>query len=192
VIICRRYLDAVTADRYAAIAAMAKFFLFATSTISLIAFTEVVRASAQGRSSRRSLVVSFALIGGLGFLFTTFCVLFGRFIMAIAFGDAYRASGDVLWITAVSACATALIYLEAAYFNAHGWLWYLPVLVLGSAAAIAALPLARHHLRGYAAVYAVGAISVAVVLLCPLILGLTGRVRMGKPVPPVSLSEFPA
>lgn len=183
VIICRRYLDAVTADRYAAIAAMGKFFLFATSTISLIAFTEVVRDSARSRSGRRSLAVSFGLIGVLALFFTTFCFLFGRTIMAVAFGAAYRASGEVLWITAISACAMSVIYLEVAYFNALNWLWYLPALVVGSVATIAALPAAHHHLRGYAAVFALGTVAVALVLLVPLLMGLTGRARLGKPSP---------
>ncbi|MGI8689051.1 MAG: lipopolysaccharide biosynthesis protein [Thermomicrobiales bacterium] len=189
VIICRRYLDSVTADRYAAIAAMAKFFLFATSTVSLIAFTEVVRASEQGRSSRHFLVISFGLIGGLGFLFTTLCLLFGRIIMTIAFGDAYRVSGDALWITAVSACAMSVVALEVSYFNAFSWLWYLPVLVIGSVVTIAALPLAHHDLRRYAGIYALGTITVAIILLIPLFLALTGRIRLGKPTRPVSESD---
>lgn len=190
VIICRRYLDSATADHYTAIAAMAKFFLFATSTVSLIAFAEVVRASAQSRSSRRSLVVSFGLIGVLGLFFTAVCYFFGRTIMAVAFGEGYRASGSVLWIPAVSACAMSVIYLEVAYFNARNWLWYLPVLLIGGVGIIGALPLADHRLRGYAGAYALGTAGVALILSVPLLIGLSGRmVLLGAPARPAAMEE---
>ncbi len=89
--------------------------------------------------------------------------------MTLAFGDAYRASGHVLWITALSAVAIALINLEVAYFNARHWLWYLPIFLLGCVATIAALPLADQNLRGYAGIYATGTMTLAIILFIPLI-----------------------
>lgn len=168
VILCRRYLDPLLADRYVALAALAKFFLFATQSVSAVAFAEVVRATSRGERSTRSLVLSLGLIAALGVPFTAFCAVFGPLIMALTGGGAFRDSGHALWITALSAFAMSVINLEVAYFNARKWLWYLPVLLLGSAATVAALPLANGRLAGYAGVCATGTTTLALLLLIPL------------------------
>ena len=192
VILCRRYLSPITADQYVAIAAMAKFFLSATGSVSTIAFAEIVKAAHHGESSARPLGFSLVLIGGLGVPFVAFCVLFGPFVMNLAFGSAFRASGDQLWITATSAFAVSLLGLETAYFNARHWLGYLPVFLLGSVVTIAALPLAHQSLGGYAGTYAITTSVLALIFLIPVFLGLTGRLTLGTaqqvaPLTPVPL-----
>ena len=169
VTLCRRYLAPVMADRYTALAALGKFFVFATNSVSAVAFAEVVKNVHRNESSKRPLAISVGLIAGLGLPFVVFCAIVGPLVMTLAFGDAYRAGGRVLWITALSAVAIALINLEVAYFNARHWLWYLPVFLLGCIATIAALPLADHNLRGYAGIYATGTMMLAIVLFIPLI-----------------------
>jgi O-antigen/teichoic acid export membrane protein len=172
VIISRRYLSPSVADYYVAIAAMAKFFLFVMSSVSLIAFAETIRSSQRGESTVRSTVVTFGLIGVLGVPFTLLCALAGPLIMAIAFGPAYRASGNVLWITAFSAGVMSVIYLEIAYFNAQSWLWYLPVLVLGGAGIVVALQLSDHSLKGYAGIFACGSAVIALTLSIPMMISM--------------------
>jgi O-antigen/teichoic acid export membrane protein len=179
VVLCRRYLSPVVADQYTAIAQMAKFFLAATGSIAMIAFAEVVKAAHHGEPNARPLGISLALIAGLGVPFVLFCLLFGPFVTAFAFGGAFRESGHALWITATSAFSISLLTLETAYFNARRWLGYLPVFLLGTVAAIAALPLAHHSLRGYAGTYAIATTTLALLFLLPVFLGLTGRIALG-------------
>ncbi|MDQ6661058.1 MAG: hypothetical protein M3Z24_08845, partial [Chloroflexota bacterium] len=169
IVLCRRYLAPRSADQYVALAAMAKFFLFATGSVSSIAFAEVVKATHRGQSSARPLGISLGLIVVLGVPFTIFCLLFGPFVMNFAFGSAFRASGHLLWITAIGAFAVSFLNLEVAYFNARHWLRYLPILLFGSVAAVAALPLARGSLQGYAGIYATGTMTLALIFLIPLL-----------------------
>jgi len=180
VILCRRYLAPVTADRYVALAALGKFFVFATNSVSAVAFAEVVRTVHRGESSRRPLAISLGLIVALGIPFVLFCRIVGPLVMALAFGGAFRASGQVLWIAALSAFAMATINLEVAYFNARRWLWYLPVFLLGCVATIAALSRAHDSLRQYAGIYATGTTAIALILLGPII-AMLGRGGM-RPV----------
>ena len=180
VVLCRRYLSPIVADQYTAIAQMAKFFLAATSSIAMITFAEVVKAAHRGEANVRPLGVSLLLIVGLGVPFVLFCLLFGPFVTAFAFGGSFRESGHALWITATSAFSISLLTLETAYFNARRWLGYLPVFLLGTAATVAALPLAHHSLRGYAGAYAIATTTLALLFLLPVFLGLTGRITLGS------------
>lgn len=179
VVFCRRYLDPVTADHYVAIAAMAKFFLFATGSISTIIFAETIKDEDKEAADMRPLVVSLALLMALGMLFVAFCVLFGPFVTGLAFGSTFRASGAALWITAVSAFAMSLINLAIAYFNALRRSWYLPVLCLGSIATVTALALVQNRLRAYATVYAVGTSGLALILFGGVLVGRFGWPRRG-------------
>lgn len=183
VVLCRRFLSPETADRYVAIASLAKFFLFATASISTIAFSEMIKAEHAGGSRTRPLAISLALIALLGSLFVAFCAVAGVRVMAFAFGAGYRASGHALWLTAASACAVSLITLEITYFNARNRYWYLPFLLTGCMAIVGALPLAHGNLRGYAAVYAIGTMTLATLLAAPLGLGLSGRIMRGEQEP---------
>lgn len=168
VVLCRRYLPPLVADSYAALAALSKFFLLATASVSAIAFADVIRATNRGERGVRSLVLSLGLIVTLGVPFVAFCALFGPLVMTLTFGERFRDGGDALWITALSAFAMSVINLEVQFFNARQWLWYLPVLLLGSGATVAALPLADGRLAGYAAVVATGTTALAVLLLIPM------------------------
>lgn len=188
VILCRHYLTPVSADRYVALAALAKVFLYATGSISSIAFAEVIKSIHRGQSNNRLLMVSLGLIIGLGMLFVAFCAVTGPILMALAFGGAFRPSGSLLWITAISAFAISVINLEVAYYNAHGWLWYLPLLILGSIATVIALPLADTRLEWYTAIYAIGTVALALVLFVPMGLKLTDRIALGKTAPASALS----
>jgi O-antigen/teichoic acid export membrane protein len=179
VVLCRRYLDPIVADHYTAIAQMAKFFLAATGSIGMIAFAEVVKAAHRGESNVRPLGVSLALIGSLGAPFVVFCALFGPPITAFVFGGSFRESGHALWITAASAFSISLLTLEVAYFNARKWLGFLPIFLIGTVATVAALPLARNSLRGYAGTYAIATTVLATLFLLPVFLSLTGRVTIG-------------
>lgn len=175
VTLCRRYLAPVTADHYVALAALGKFFVFATNSVSAVAFAEVVKTVHRSESSKRPLAISLGLIAVLGVPFVLFCRIVGPLVMVLAFGSAYRDSGHALWITALSALAISVINLEVAYFNARHWLWYLPVFLLGSAATIISLSLARDSLRQYAGIYATGTVVLALILLLPIGLGLSER-----------------
>ncbi len=184
IILCRRWLTPETADRYVAIASLAKFFLFATAAISTIAFAEMIKAEHRGTSSARPLLFSFGLIAALGLLFVGFCRIAGTLVMAFAFGAGYRMSGHALWLTAGSAFAVSLITLEITFFNARNWFWYLPFLFVACAAIVGALPLADGQLRRYAAVYAIGTLSIAFLLAVPLGFKLAGgATRMERPLP---------
>ncbi len=180
VVLCRHYLPPIVADRYAALAALAKFFLYATGSISSIAFTEVTKAIHRGETHHRLLFLSLCLIAGGGVLFIAVCALAGPVVMGLAFGGLFRASGSLLWITGISAVAISVINLEVAYYNAYGWLRYLPILMLGSVLTVTALPLAGGRLGAYAGVYAIGTIALALLLAVPMALQLTDRITFGK------------
>jgi len=169
VALCRTFLDPITADRYVALAAVAKFFLSMTGWAGAIAFRHLVEARQQGEGGTRAIVLSFGTIIGLGIPFIALCAVGGPAIIGFAFGAPFRASGEVLWITAVSAVAVSLLQLVIAYFNAVQWRWYLPVFILGSACTVAALPLVGHNLHGYAVVYAVGTTALVLVLFALMI-----------------------
>lgn len=197
VILCRRYLSPVLADRYTALAALSKFFLFATASVSAIAFAEVVKATNRGERSTRSLVFSLGLIATLGVPFTVFCAVFGPLIMTLTFGDVFRDGGSALWITALSAFSMSVVNLEVAYFNARKWLWYLPVLLIGSALTVIALPLSGGRLAGYAGVYATGTTTLALLLLVPLF-GIVVRrdngthaAQLSEPAPRAAMTGEP-
>ena len=190
VILCRRYLAPVMADWYVALAALGKFFVFATNSVSAVAFAEVVKTVHRGESSRRPLAISLGLIVALGIPFVIFCRIFGPLVMAIAFGGTYRIGGHVLWLTALSAFAMSVINLEVAYFNARRWLWYLPVFLLGSVATITALSLAHQSLRWYAGIYATGTTTLALILLLPLF-GILKREQVRENETP-GATELPA
>ncbi len=186
IVLCRRYLGPELADRYTALASLSKFFLFVTASVSAVAFAEVVKATSRGERSTRSLVLSLGLIAALGIPFTTFCAVFGPLIMGLTGGGAFRDSGSALWITALSAFSMSVINLEVAYFNARKWLWYLPVLLIGSALTVVALPLSGGRLAGYAGVCATGTTTLALLLLVPLF-GIV--VRRDAGVYPAQLSQ---
>ncbi|MCA1724584.1 MAG: hypothetical protein LC748_10125 [Thermomicrobia bacterium] len=183
VVLCRHYLAPVSADRYVALAALAKFFLYATGSISSIAFAEVIKAIHRGESNNRLLMISLGLIVGLGILFVAFCAITGPIVMTFAFGSAFRPSGSLLWITAISAFAISVINLEVAYYNAYGWLWYLPMLALGSVTTVVSLPLAGTRLVAYTSIYAAGTTGVALILFIPMGLKLMDRITLGKAMP---------
>lgn len=183
VVLCRHYLAPINADRYVALAALAKFFLYATGSVSSITFAEVIKAIHRGIANNRLLLLSLGLIVGLGLLFVAFCAVAGTTVMALAFGGAFRSSGSLLWITAISAFAISVVNLEVAYYNAYGWLWYLPILILGSVLTVIALPLADGRLRAYMSIYAIGTVGIALVLFVPMGLKLMDRISLGKSVP---------
>jgi hypothetical protein len=116
-------------------------------------------------------------------LFVAFCAVTGPVLMAFAFGSAFRPSGSLLWITATSAFAISIINLEIAYYNAYGWLWYLPLLALGSTTIVLVLPLADARVGAYTAIYAVGTVMLALVLFIPMGLTLVDRITLGKTMP---------
>ncbi len=165
VLLCRRFLDPVTADHYVAIISLAKFFLFATGSVSVIAFAETVKEGHRNTGRDQSFRFSLALVAAAGAAFIAFCALFGPFVTQFAFGPSFRASGDALWIAATSAVAMSLVNLVIAYFNAHNWLWYLPVLVAGGGVIVVAFALAVSGLVAYVGIYAAGLSLIALVLL---------------------------
>ena len=193
VALCRTFLDPVAADRYVALAAVAKFFLSVTGWAGAIAFRHLVEARQQGEGGMRAITASFGTIIGLGIPFIALCAVGGPAIIGFAFGAPFRASGAVLWITAVSAVAVSLLQLVIAYFNAVQWRWYLPVFVIGSMFTVAALPLAGHTLRGYVIVYAAGATTLVLLLFALMIMhmnrdtdtntGMGTKTRGSTPVP---------
>lgn len=188
VILCRRYLPPLEADRYTALVALARFFLAVTVSVNAIAYVEAVRAAGRGERGVRPLALALALITVPGVSFVTVCALFGPLMMTFAFGDRFREGGDALWIAAAGAFAMSAINVEMAFFNARKWFWYLPVPLLGSGATVAALPLAGDSLAGYAGVVAGGTASIALVQLV-LLFALV--VRGGRVAPPVQLVAPP-
>ena len=169
VVFCRRFLSPDVADHYVAISSMAKFFLFATASVAVIAFTEFVKEIHRGGAVMRLFGLSFAIVIVLGGLFITFAFLFGTLIVGSTFGEGYRASGHSLWITAVTAVAISCINMEVTYFNARNWRWYLPVLLVGGPAMVAMLSFADHRLERYAGIYAAGMIALMLILFFRII-----------------------
>ncbi len=184
VLLCRRYLDPAVADRYVALAGLAKFFLALTSSVTAIAFVDVVKAAHRGETGGRPFALAMGLIAALAGPFILVCAVFGPLITATTLGEPLRESGQYLWGTAVTAFALALINLAMAYFNARQWFGFLPFYVLGGAGIVAALSLAGGQLPAYTGIYAAGAILLALLLLVPVTLGVTGRVRLGRNAPP--------
>ncbi len=180
IVLCRRYLSPLMADQYAAISSLTKFFLFATASICSISFAEVVKATHRGTSSVRPLTIAAGMIAAMGAAFVGVCVVFGPLLMGLLFGDIYRASGQILWIGAVSAFGVSCINLEIAYFNARHWFWYLPVLLLGSIATVGTFRFAHDDVQVYARIYAAATLVLALVLLVPFVLGIADRIGMGK------------
>jgi hypothetical protein len=180
VVFCRRYLSPDVADRYVAIASMAKFFLFATASVAVIAFTEMVKEIHRGRTGFRFFGMSFAIVVSLGGLFLAVCYLAGPRLMGRTFGDGYRESGQSLWIAAVTAVAISLINMEVTYCNARHWRWYLPILLLGGPAMIAALPFAGHRLERYAGIYAAGMVTLVLALLVPIVVDAATRKSLSR------------
>ncbi len=178
VIVCRRYLAPEIADQYVAISSMAKFFLFATASVAVIAFAEFIKAIHQGRSMMRPFGLSFGLVTVLGGCFIGVSFVLGPTLLRVTFGDAYRASGHVLWITALNAVMISLINMEVAYFNARNKRWHLVFLLLYGPAMLGVIAFANFHLARYAGLYAAGMTALMLILLLPIL----ADAAMRKPI----------
>jgi O-antigen/teichoic acid export membrane protein len=169
IIFCRRYLPPEIADRYVAIAAVAKFFIFATASVAIVAFAAFVNAIHRGEAVLRPFALSFGLLALLGGGFILTCLIIGPLLIGVTFGAAYRGSAHALWITAVDAVAISFINMAIAYWNARERRWYVFVLIPGSAALVGLLAAAGGSLERYAGFYAAGMVALAVVVLLPIL-----------------------
>ncbi len=198
VLLSRRYLSLEAAGQYAALSSMAKLFLFATGSISTVAFAALVRTTNSGQGSAvievpsQPLLVSFGLVTVLGACFTIGAALFGQWAMTLLYGNKFTTIGHVLWIPALGACAIGIINLLVAFFNARRWFWYLLLLAAGAVVIFYAFASVGDSIVAYASVFAAVTVGLAIALLLLVPLARHGSETTRDSSPSVEVSPLSA
>ena len=125
VILVMHYFDAHYAGLYASLAILGRAVFFATWSVVTVLFPKVIECEKSGGDSTQLFVSALGKVAGIGVVMVIGAWFFGPTVMSLAFGEAYLAVSEYLWlyalVTTLFACANVFVYYNLSLEN------YLPV-----------------------------------------------------------------